>query len=408
MAGASTERQNSKFLIGIILFCLGASSQNMTIGILANIMKSYPNVSRVLVQSLLVGPSLVGAIYGFFVGMLNRRFSSKKLLIFSQIGFFAYGMVFFLGGGVWPIWVLLLGSGLAGFSMGSYNTLMGLLFADYISDENKRGTLLGIGTALMSVGGVIITTLGGIIARQRWQNAYLLFFYYPIAIALELFLIPNMEPEGKERTVQSETDTGASVTQQAQMGKVWILAIHYFVFFLVNYVFGTNVSEYVIDTYKLGTSAEAGIAASCITIGGVLGGLLYGAVSRVLKRFTVPVMMGLGMIGLALPVFVTSSIVVMYCTGTLLGFAMFGSSPYIINYLRELAPGTHYGNAMSIFSGFMNAGQVLAIYVLAFFTQLVCGDASNIHYKFVVAFAGSVIVFVTAPFIYLPQIKKAA
>lgn len=190
------------------------------------------------------------------------------------------------------------------------------------------------------------------------------------------------------------------------MGRVWLLSIHYFFFFLWLYVFGTNVSEFVLNTYKIGTAAEAGIAASCVTVGGIFAGILFGLYAKVLKRFTVPVLMGLSVIGLAIPVFVTDSVVGVYLAGLLLGFAMMGASPYITNFMHTLAPGRSYGKAMSIYSGFMNAGMVVAIYIIAFLTGLVCGDPSNVHYKFVVAFVGDIFVFITSFFIYVVGVKK--
>ena len=395
---------HKKSLIGILIFCVAAMATNMTMGILAKIMQSYPDVSPVTVQSVLVGPALIGTIYAFFVGMLNRKIPAKRLLMFAQAALLLYGIIFWMGGGKVPIAVLICASGLAGFNQGSMNTIFGLLLMEAVPDDKKRGSLIGIGTAVMSIGGVVFTTVGGIIANVKWQNAYLLFFYYLIAIILELILLPNVAPEGSAAAPAAEKQQD---TSKGGMARVWILSIHYFFFFLWLYCFGTNCSEYVISTYKLGTAAEAGIAASCVTIGGIFAGLLYGAYSKVLKRFTVPCMMGLSVIGLAIAVFITDSLIGVYVAGILLGFAMMGANPYILEYLQELAPGAKYGKALSVFSGFMNAGMVVAIYVIAFLTQLVCGNGVDVHYKFVVAFVGDLIVFALSFFVYLPRSKKA-
>lgn len=402
------KKVDKKMLVGIAVFCIGAMATNMTMGILALIMQSYPDSSPVLVQSILVGPALVGTIYGFFVGNLNKKFPCKSLLIFGQAMLLIYGLVFLIGGGKIPVIGLVITSGLAGFNQGQMYTILGILMTSAVEDPKTRGTLLGIMTSIFSIGGVLFTTLGGVIASSRWQNSYFLFLYYILAIILEIFLLPNVEPEGKIAPAPAQSEGGSEDAQKGKMhiGRVYALSIHYFFFFLWLYVFGTNVSEYVINTYKIGGAPEAGVAASCVTIGGIFAGLLYGAYSRVLKRFTVPVLMGLSVIGLALPVFVTGNIMAIYASGLLLGFAMMGASPYITNFMHELAPGGAYGKAMSIYSAFMNLGMVVAIYIIAFLTQLVCGDAGNVHYKFVVAFVGDIFVFITSFFIYVVGVKK--
>ena len=55
---------------------------------------------------------------------------------------------------------------------------------------------------------------------------------------------------------------------------------------------------------------------------------------------------------------------------------------------------------MSIFAGFMNAGMVVAIYVIAFLTKLFFGDGNYVPGKFIVAVIGNLIVFLTSFFIY--------
>lgn len=394
---------NKKSLAGIAVFCFAAMAANMTMGILGLIMQTYSDVSPVTVQSVLVGPALIGTLYAFVVGNLNKTFNAKKLTMFAQLGMLAYGMIFMLLGGKVSIYVLIAASGLVGFNQGSTNTLLGLLMVEACPDEGKRGALIGIFTSIMSLGGVAFSTIGGIMAASRWQNAYILFFYYVIAIVLETILLPNVQPEGKAAPAAAGD---APATEGGLPAKVWVISIHYFFFFLWLYVFGTNCSEFILNTYKIGGSAEAGIAASCVTIGGIFAGFLYGAYSKVLKKLTVPVLMGLSCLGLAIPVFVHSSCVGIYAAGILCGFAMMGANPYIMMYLGKISGGPKFGKAMSIFMGFMNAGMVVAIYVIAFLTQLVFHDGSYVPGKFVIALVGNLIVFVTSFFVYCGKDKE--
>lgn len=401
-------KTNKKALLGIFLFCFGAQASQVTMAVMAYIMQSYSDIPQTVVQTLLVMPSLVGMIYALFVGNLNQKISAKNLVIFSQATFFVMGLIFLLLGGKVSIYVLIAASGLVGFTQGACYTLLGVLMISAVADEKVRATITGIFTSSMSIGGVAFTMLGGVLADKDWHNAYLLFFYYLIVMVLEFILLPNVPPEGASQPKpKAEGPAAPAAASGKGMGMVWAISIHYFVFFMVLYVFGTNVSEYVINTYQLGGSVEAGIATSCVSIGGIAGGALFGLYSvKVLKKLTVPVLMGMTVVGLAIPAFWTTSIFGIYFSGVILGFAMMGTTPYIMTKLHEVVDESQYGKAMSIYSGFMNAGMLVAIYVIAFVTRLVCGDANNVHYKFLVACVGALACFVTSFLIYLPGGKK--
>lgn len=392
------KKMNTKAVAALFIYGLIVYASNYTMGVLGKIMAAYPNVAPSTVQSVLVGPALIGTIYAYFFGSLNKKFNAKTLMLFAEVTLLAYGVIFCFLGGKAPIAILIIASGLVGFNQGSMNTITGLILVKNVADEGTRGSILGILTAVMNLGGVVIVNIAGRIASgSTWQSGYYVFFYLIIAILATIFLLPNTEPEGKE--VPAGAAGGEAVSAQAPV-KAWIISIHYFFFFLFLYVYGTNCSEYIQTTYKLGAEAEGAFAASTITIGGVVAGFAYGIYSKILKKWTVPVLMGLAAIGITIPVFITNSLLGIYTAGILGGFAMMGCNPYIIGYMNQIAPGPAFGKAMSVFSTFMNAGMVVAIYVIAFLTKLICGDAGDIHTKFVVGMVGLILTFVTSIPIY--------
>ena len=295
---------NKKQMIGIFAFCFCAMTTNLTMGIIAYIMQSYSNVSPTTVANILTMPALVGTIYAFCVGGLHKKIPAKFLILLAQGAVFLYGMIFLFLGGKAPIGVLLFAAGLAGICQGSSNTLLAIALSEAVPDPERRGGVMGICMSVMNVGGVIFTTLGGILAVDRWNNAYYLYFIVLASMALQLMFLP----QGKAVEAAPGAEAGKKETGKLPM-KVWIISGHYFIFFLALYVFGLNVSEYVITTHKLGTSVESGIATSMVTVGGVVAGMFFGAYSKALKRLTVPVLMGFTVIGLVIPIFVTNSII---------------------------------------------------------------------------------------------------
>lgn len=405
------KKMNMKQMVGIFAFCAGAQAANMTMGLLGNIMVTYANVSPTVVQTLLVTPALIGTIYGFLVGALNKKIPSKYLAVLSEAAMLLYGLIFFTLGSK-NIYLLIVTAGLAGINQGAMNTILGLQLAGAISDDGKRGTMFGITSGFMNLVGVGIQNLGGIVAAHTgtWQSAYLVWIpIYVIEILLTLICLPNAPAEGKNAPAAAGPAAESSAPQDKKsMAPAFIISVHYFFFFLFLYVFGSNVSVYIQNTYKLGDAAAAALGASMVTVGGIIAGFLYAGYFKILKKWTVPVMMGACVIALALPIFVTTSLIAIYACGFVLGFAMFGCNPYIMNYLHELYPNAQYGQAMSIFGGFMNFGMVVAIYVINFLTQLFFGDANLVSGKFTVAAVGQLIVFIISVPLYALGKKKKA
>lgn len=393
---------NKKHMVGIFAFAVFTMATNMTMGILALIMQAYPEVNPTTVQQILTTPALVGTAYAFCVGILHKKIPAKFLVLFAQLSLFAYGMIFLFLGGKAPVGVLIAAAGLAGIGQGSNNTLLAILLAEACPDEKKRGGILGICMSVMNLGGVAITSLGGVLAVNNWNNAYYIFFVMLLTIPVQLLCLPKGAFAGASvPTAQGEKKEKGKLPM-----KVWAISIHYFFFFLALYVFGTNVSEYIITTYKLGTSAEAGVASSMVTVGGIAAGAFFGAYSKVLKKATVPVLMGIAVVGLLVPIFVTTSIVAIFACGLLLGVAMMGCNPYIMGYMGQITTPDQYSNALSIFSGFMNGGMCVAISVLAFLTKLLCGDGAHVPTKFIVGAGLAVICFITSFPIYMGKDKK--
>ena len=402
-------KMNVKQMVGIFAFCAGAMAANMTMGLLGNIMMTYADVSPTVVQTLLVTPALVGTIYGFLVGPLNKKVPSKYLIMICEAAMLLYGLIFFLVGGK-NIYVLIVAAGLAGINQGAMNTMIGLQLAAAISDDAKRGSMFGITSGVMNLIGVGIQNIGGIVTAQTgdWRNAYLVWIpIYVIELILTFICLPNVEPEGKNAPVPAAAGPAEAAGDKRSMTPAFIIAIHYFFFFLFLYVFGTNVSAYIQNAYHLGDASAAALGASMVTIGGIFAGFLYGAYFKVLGKWTVPVLMGLCVIALALPIFITTSLIAIYICGFVLGFAMMGANPYILNYLHEVYPNAQYGQAMSIFAGFMNFGMVVAIYVINFLTQMFFGDANSMTGKFSVAAVGQLLVFLASIPIYALAKKKA-
>ena len=408
-------------------FVIFAQSNNITAGILAYIMASYPEAPSTMVSAILSFPPIVGTFSAFAAGPLINRIGVRKLAMIVQVLQFISGMIFLLLGNKSSIYILWFAAACYGFVLGSCSVICTWLLKDIAPDISVRGKLMGYSNAVMSLGGVFFSYMGGIIAARNggahWERAYMLCFLILISIAVEFFCIPSRpvpmsesaDPEEIRRPMSESADPeeirrpmseGTDVEETRGRSRsthlppvIWIISVHYAVFFLSLYAFGLNISEYVITVHHLGSSVEAGFAMSLFTMGGIISGLTYSLYSRVLGKYTVPFIMFLSSLGLGLCVFF-SHLPVLYIAALLMGFAMLGGGPYIMLEMNRYTEGEQYARATSVFAGLMNVGMMICVYVLAGSAKLVFHDSSYVDGKLFIAFILSVVVCITSIFLY--------
>ncbi|MBR6113750.1 MAG: MFS transporter [Oscillospiraceae bacterium] len=407
------EKTNTRTLVGVFAFCFGAMGSMLTMAVVGYIIASYgaKGVSPTLVTSLMTVPSLVGMIFAFFVGTLNKKVSTKGLVLFTQICIFIYCMVFLTLGGKVSIYVLLATAALAGFGMGANFTLLAAFMATAVPDPQKRATITGYASAAMNLSGVIFSTIGGKLAASGmiadpvngWTKGYMLGFITLAAIVIELIFLPGGQyaqegpaPEGGEKAKKSGVPA-----------IVYAISIHYLVWFCFMYCYGLNISDYIINVYKLGDGGTAGIATAMVTVGGVIAGLFFGQYSKITKSMNCPIMMAMTAVGMLLCL-IAPSVPGVIVGGFLCGFAMSGCNPYIMMLFGQICPPSQLTQAMSIFSGCMNVGMFVALYVINGLSSIIFGADYTLDKKFLLATIMCAICAVSGIFIYAAAAKQAA
>ena len=302
--------------------------------------------------------------------------------------------------------VLLWGSRGAGKSSISKAAFM----AGAVPDPQKRATITGYASAAMNLSGVIFSTVGGKLAANGmladpvngWTKGYLLGFITLACIVVEIICLP-----GGQKAQEGPAPAGAETAKKGGVPAiVYLISIHYLVWFCFMYCYGLNISDYIINVYKLGDGGTAGIATAMVTVGGVLAGLFFGQYSKVTKSMNVPIMMALTFVGMFLCI-IAPTIPGVIVGGFLCGFAMSGCNPYIMMMFGQLCPPSQLTQAMSIFSGCMNVGMFIALYVLNGLSSLIFGADYTLDKKFLLAAIMCAVCAVTGIFIYGAAAKQA-
>ena len=309
---------------------------------------------------ILLIPSLVGIFVSFLIGPVSTIIPKKIILIFACICVTCSGGIFYFMGGRCPIGLLLFGGALLGFVMGTMASVPSSIITENSSPEN-RGKFLGYQTASLNGGSLVMSVAGGILGASRWQNAYLLLFLSVPVLLVVLFCLPMDHPVKVEKNV---------AVKQKIPTKVYLICFHFALMFICFYTFAVNISTYIITEYQLGTSAQTGIVQALQTICGIIAGITFGRIVKVLKKWTVPFSCLIVAIGFMATALMTGSMAGCIIGSILLGFGKSFVMPYAINQISATAPGPLIPTCISSLMGCMNLGMFISNYVIAFLAGL--------------------------------------
>lgn len=139
--------------------------------ILADIEQHYPNVSETMIQMVLTLPALLGVIFAFAAGPLSMRISKKSLVIFSLTCGLSGGLMGLILGPL-AIEYLWLSSVLIGVGQGINATITLALITVYFSGE-ESGAMMGLQSAFLNGGSMVLLFTSGLLANIKWNGAYL-------------------------------------------------------------------------------------------------------------------------------------------------------------------------------------------------------------------------------------------
>lgn len=272
---------------------------------MADIAARFPDAATSTIQFLMTLPGIFVVILSLISAWLTSVFSKKYLIGTGSICITCTGIL-----GVCfhdSLQILFAWSALMGIGMGLISALTISLISDYFQGQEKT-TLMGLQTGAANVGGMIMTAVGGVLTTIAWQYDYLVYLIAVPGLILLLLFVPGTDPRkaaGKNRgngkavgendTASAAGEDGVSAAGRDGRGKnsllrhsqVWVyVAVSLLLLFLFN-AGPTNLSMYV-EEFGIGNSAVSGMAATVFLLGGTLMGILFGAFSRRLGRFTIP------------------------------------------------------------------------------------------------------------------------
>lgn len=248
----------------------------MSSAILADISRAFPLASEASVQMILTSTSLVAMVCALASGPLSKKITIKTLLVFAlAVPVFGGALGFLFGQQSFAL--LYAVSATIGVGQGMCSTLTLILIADFFEGE-QRGNLLGLQSALVNGGGMLIVFISGLLAGIVWNAAYLILFGYIILIVITVKYLPKHEPE------QAVAPAGTSKGKDGAYGLwvyYWFLMM--FAYAVLVYVYMTNVSLFMSER-SLGDATMSGISNAVMLGTGCVSGFLFGRLKRIFKK----------------------------------------------------------------------------------------------------------------------------
>ena len=380
MAG-NKEVSTGRIYASIVCISLLQGLQFAPSPVLSKITEHFPQVPVSMVQMLITGPSLVALVFGLLSGVMVTKVSVKRQLLAASVLTAVCGLVPFLADSFW----LLFGARMVyGVSLGLCTALNTAVVAQWFQGP-ARVRAMGIQSASIGIGIAAVSAVAGRIGQQDFRLSYLV---YLVAVASFVVIALCLPETG---TVQVSAQNKITVN-----GRVFVIASLGLLEFLFLMSFSTNIAMHMGGSLA-GDAAKAGILTSAFSVGMILIGFVLTPISKVLKKWTIPVaMLAFSVGGIFLICFPSSF------AGLFLGAVFCGVSQgiFVPTGFVEVANAVPPASA-AIASGFQTGGQcigqLLSPVVLNGLAAGILGSASTGN-VYIVAAVGMVLASVYAAF----------
>ncbi len=201
---------------------------------------------------------------------------------------------------------------------------------------------------------------------MRWQYAYYLYFLAVPALVIVAILCPGdekKEPAGKQ-----------AIQFDKIPARIWMMCVHYAIFFVCCYTFSVYISSYIITDFQLGSSTQAGLATALRSVSAILSAALYSKYNRKLDKWFMPFFCVTLTIGYLLCTTLTTTLAGCMAGAFLIGIGQSAVAPYVIGESSGQIPGQLMPLAISMIMGNMSLGMFLSKYITGWLCIPLGGD----------------------------------
>jgi MFS family permease len=330
---------------------------------LSEIALSFPHIPATQIKALLTAPSLSMVCIAPFIGKIIQKTGKKNLLLVGLLCYLLGGM----GGAITSdFYTLFCTRILLGVGIGILMPMANGLIAEYYSGK-ERLQLMGWASSATNFFGIASNLLVGYLAIYNWRYGLAI---YAMALPVLLLVIAHI-PSRRATAVAKNTSTKLPFHVYG-----WGLAM--FLIMMGIYAVPVNIALFITEN-KLGGPREAGLVMACLSVSGIIAGLLGVRARALLGRYFVFAMLTLitaGYVLLTSLISLPTAIISLLAIGLGSGFIM----PYLIYSATSSVPDSSAVGTMGIIATAASLGQFATPVILDGIAYQL-GDSST-HFVF--------------------------
>lgn len=242
---------------------------------------------------------------------------------------------------------------------------------------------MGIQAASVGAGMVVVTTVGGMLGAGGFKNAYLINVIGFISLILIACCLPDT---GKAQASGSE-----KIQLNKEVFKISFLGMLEFLFLIT---FTTNIAMHLSGNLA-GNTAVSGNLTGVFSGSQIVIGLILGMVTKITKKYTLPVAMLSFSIGGLLLILFPSNLIMLMAGAVFCGFSQGIFIPQAMVDVAGAVKPVATAMASACFTCAMCFGQVISPTVLNTISKLVFGEVSTTNVYIISVIGMTVVAVIT-------------
>ena len=243
---------------------------------LSALAEAFPDRSALEIQLTVSCIGVIVLLMSLITDRIYAALTRRRSVIL------ALGMMAAVGLAAWlyhpSLEMMYVYSGLLGLALALYIPAVGSVIIDCFQGE-ERAKLTGSQSSFCSLGGIVISFVGGMLAAVHWFSVYLVFLLVLPALFLTILYFPK-DPK-KKMAEFSKGEGGTGKEKRRVSGDILLYGGVCLAFVAIYSACGNNLSMFVAEE-GMGSTVLSGALGSIGMAGGVAGRLLFG---RFLSRY---------------------------------------------------------------------------------------------------------------------------
>ena len=366
-------------ILSIFLFSGAGSFMNAAV---QTMMEAWPELSPTTVRLVTSLPSLMSIPVTIIIGSVTgRKLSFRFCALFGTALIAAAGIAPFFFSSNWTL--VLLFRALVGVGVG-FIAMRNSLILKSVPVE-KQTSLVGYGSALMNLGGMLAGPIVGALCAFGWRFSFLYDLLALVPVAIMIFALK--EPDEEDLAAENNEDQSVCPgTKEHTDKRVWFYIIAQFIGTMALYPLLSGMSTYM-SSEGIGDPVVAGLTVSAYNLAGILINIVLNPLLKKLGKNALWVMHALFAVSMAIIVFIphVPAIVI----GALTAGMSFNASMSVYQLYNGQAAGPQATLTSTMLIAALGLGNFASVYFINF-----CHSIFDMASDIKSTYLGSMIVYI--------------